>query len=129
MNFVKNYSLTKKEYFKFNLRNIKRQSILYSILAMALAFLLAMFKNDMDTNVLKTIDFWGIYILFVTIGLFIVNFYLVLMVYLGSRLVFKKNSKVYDNLTFYFDEEGISQGNGDIKILTKWSSFVTSYQS
>lgn len=129
MNFVKNYSLTRNEYFKFNLRNIKRQSILYSILAAVLAFLLALFKKDMDTSVLSKIDFWLVYLLFVVIGVAIVNLYMMTMVFLGAKLVYKNNKKAYENLTFYFDEEGISQGDETRRILTKWSSFTSCYKS
>ena len=99
MNFVKNYSLTRNEYFKFNLRNIKRQSILYSILAAVLAFLLALFKKDMDTSVLSKIDFWLVYLLFVVIGVAIVNLYLITMVFLGAKLVYKNNKVSVELIT------------------------------
>lgn len=129
MNFEKTYSLKKSEYFKFNLRNIKKQSIIYSALALVLAFLLALFNKDMDTSVLTTIDFWLVYALYVVIGLVILNGYLVMMVYLGSRLVYKKNKDAYNDFTFYFDEEGISQGEGKNRITTKWDEFSKCYYS
>lgn len=129
MNFEKTYSLKKSEYFKFNLRNIKKQSLIYSALAIVLAFLLALFNKDMDTTVLSTLDFWLVYALYVVIGLIILNGYLVMMVYLGSRLVYKKNKGAYNDFTFYFDEEGISQGEGTKRITTKWQDFAKCYKS
>ena len=83
----------------------------------------------MNVDSLETLNFWLYYLLFVVIGVIIVNFYLVSMVYLGCRLVYKTNKKVYDNLTFYFDELGISQGEENKKMLTKWSSFVSTYET
>ena len=83
----------------------------------------------MDTSVLSKIDFWLVYLLFVVIGVAIVKLNLITMVFLGAKLVYKNNKKAYENLTFYFDEKGISQGDETRRILTKWSSFTCCYKS
>lgn len=127
MNFKKEYSLTQKDYFKFNLRNIKRQTIIYSVLVIILAFLIRLFAHDMDTNALKEFSFWGMYLLFVVIGILIVVLYLCLIVFLSSKMVYKNNKDVYKNLSFEFDDEGIYQCVNEHKMITKWEEFSKKY--
>ena len=127
MNFIKEYSLSQKDYFKFNLKNIKRQAIIYSVLVVFLAFFIRLYSYDMSLDVLKEIEFWGTYILFLIIGVVVVVSYLCLMVYISAKMVYKTNKNVYKNLSFEFCDEGIYQCVQGHKMITKWEEFSKCY--
>ncbi len=127
MNFKKEYSLTQKDYFKFNLRNIKRQVIIYSILVAIFAFLIRLFSYDMNTKVLQEFNFWTMYFLFLLIGILVVILYLVTIVYMTSKMVYKNNKELYQNLSFEFDDAGIYQIVNEHKMITKWEEFSKKY--
>ena len=56
MNFKKKYTFSKKDYFKFNLRTIKRQAIIYSIAVVLLAFVIRYYAVDLNSEVLKDLN-------------------------------------------------------------------------
>lgn len=129
MKFRKEYSLTQKDYFKFNLKNIKRQSFIYGFIVVILAFLIRLYAYKMETEVLKHFEFWGTYFLYVVLGVFIVVGYLTIIVYISSKVAFKNNKNLYTKMAYDFDEEGIHQTIQGQDCIVKWEEFVHCYQT
>ncbi|MDR0831597.1 MAG: YcxB family protein [Bacillales bacterium] len=108
----KKYSLTLKDYIKYNFlfTRVLVQLIIYFVLVLLLAFFIT-FSRHKDSEVLFTGPFILEALLYFVIGYVFILIYIGLLTFIGTKRAYKRNLDVSQNIELEFGEHSVKQIN------------------